>query len=317
MECGKLALGGLLGRCPAMERVRRNVELFGPSDVRVHIFGESGTGKEGVARALHEASPRARRPLVPVNVAGFTDELLLGELFGHARGAFTGAVAARDGYVAEADGGTLFVDEVGEMSPLAQVRLLRFLENGEYQRLGETVTRRADVRVISATNADLARRVRERRFRLDLWFRLKGEILVLPPLRDRGDDVLLLARHFLRTHAAARGVVPPLLSREAESALLAHAWPGNVRELQSEMRLLVVRVQGRPIAAGDLSDDVRGTPRRTGTLKAAVERHAAEIVRQVLERHGGNVSRAAVELGMTRQGLWAKVRRLGLAGDSV
>jgi DNA-binding NtrC family response regulator len=316
MDNGKLALAGLLGRCPAMERVRRDVELLGPSDVRVHVFGESGTGKEGVAKALHAASPRAGRRLVPVNVAGLNDELLVGELFGHARGAYTGAVAARDGYVAEADGSTLFIDEVGEMSSLAQVRLLRFLENGEYQRLGETATRRADVRVISATNVDLARRVREGRFRLDLWFRLKGEILVLPPLRDRGDDVLLLARHFLRTHAAARGVPPPVLSPAAEAALLAHAWPGNVRELQNEMRLLVVRVEGRPVAAEDLSDDIRRRPaRRPGTLKAAVERHAAEIVQQVLERHGGNLSRAAAELGMTRQGLWARVRRLGPAGE--
>ena len=317
MERGRSGLDGLLGRCPAMERVRRDVELLGPSDERVHVFGESGTGKEVVARALHASSLRARRRLVTVNAAGFSDELLVGELFGHARGAFTGAVAARDGYVAEADGGTLFVDEVADMSPLAQVRLLRFLENGEYQRLGETLTRRADVRVVSATNVDLARRVREGRFRLDLWFRLKGQILVLPPLRERGEDVLLLARHFLRTHAAARGLPPPALSRAAEAALLAHAWPGNVRELQSEMRLLVVRVAGRPIAAEDLSDDVRGHPaRRTGTLKAAVERHAAEIVQQVLARHGGNVARAAAELGMTRQGLWARVRRLGLASES-
>ena len=314
MESGKAALAGLLGRCPAMERVRRSVELLGPSDERVHVFGESGTGKEGVARALHEASPRARRRLVAVNVAAFSDELFLAELFGHARGAFTGAFAARDGYVAEADGGTLFVDEVGDMSPLAQVRLLRFLENGEYQRLGETVARRADVRVVSATHVDLARRVREGRFRLDLWFRLKGEILVLPPLRERGDDVLLLARHFLRVHA--RGGPPPALSREAEAALLSHAWPGNVRELQGEMRRLAVRVQGRPVAVEDLSDDIQGRgARRAGTLKASVERHEAQVVREALARHGGILARAAAELGMTRQGLWAKVRRLGLAGE--
>jgi DNA-binding NtrC family response regulator len=310
MESRRPAVEGLLGRCPAMERVRRNVELFGPSDVRVHVFGESGTGKEGVAQALHEASPRARRRMEKVNVAAFSDELLVAELFGHTRGAFTGAAAARDGYVAEADGSTLFVDEVGDMSPLAQVRLLRFLENGEYQRLGETVTRRADVRIVSATHVDLARRVREGRFRLDLWFRLKGEILPLPPLRERGDDVLLLARHFLRVHAAE----PPPLSAESEAALLAHSWPGNVRELQNEMRRLAVRVQGRPVLAADLSDDVRGEPtRRAGKLKAALERHEAEIVRQALERHDGILARAAAELGMTRQGLWAKVRRLGLA----
>jgi two-component system NtrC family response regulator len=156
--------------------------------------------------------------------------------------------------------------------------------------------------------------VREGRFRLDLWFRLKGEILVLPPLRERGDDVLLLARHFLRAHA--RGVPPPVLSREAEAALLAHAWPGNVRELQGEMRRLAVRVQGRPVAVEDLSDDIQGRgARRAGTLKASVERHEAQVVREALERHGGILARAAAELGMTRQGLWAKVRRLGLAGE--
>ena len=210
MESGRGSLAGLLGRCPAMVRLRREIEEVGPSELRVHVFGETGTGKELVARALHEASPRARGPLVPVNAGAFSDELFANELFGHARGAFTGAVVAREGYVAEAEGGTLFIDEVGEMTPLAQVRLLRFLESGEYQRLGETGARRADVRVISATNVDLERRVREGRFREDLWFRLAGELLYLPPLRERGGDVTLLARHFLRAQAAGRGVAAPL-----------------------------------------------------------------------------------------------------------
>ncbi len=206
MESGRVALAGLLGRCPAMERLRRDIAQLAPSELRVHVFGETGTGKEMVARALHDLSPRVpAEAFVPVNVAGFTDDLLVAELFGHARGAFTGAVAAREGYVAEAEGGTLFIDEVGDMSPLAQVRLLRFLEGGEYQRLGETVARKADVRVISATNVDLARRVREGRFREDLWFRLNDELITVPPLRERGADVLLLAQHFLRGQAAAAG----------------------------------------------------------------------------------------------------------------
>jgi DNA-binding NtrC family response regulator len=310
METRRPAVEGLLGRCPAMERVRRNVELFGPSDVRVHVFGESGTGKEGVAQALHEASPRARRKMVKVNVAAFSDELLVGELFGHTRGAFTGAVAARDGYVAEADGSTLFVDEVGDMSPLAQVRLLRFLENGEYQRLGETVTRRADVRIVSATHVDLARRVREGRFRLDLWFRLKGEILSLPPLRDRGDDVLFLARHFLRVHAAA----PPPLSPESEAALLAHSWPGNVRELQNLVHRLVVMTEGGVIDIPDLP-----APMRFSVLTEQLPRHTlatveVDYIRRVLESVAGNRTRAAEILGIDRKTLREKLHRAGWTG---
>jgi DNA-binding NtrC family response regulator len=315
MESEVLALAGLLGRCPAMERLRREVALYGPSDVRVHVFGETGAGKELVARALHEASFRARRRLVPVNVAGFNDDLLMAELFGHARGAFTGAVAAREGYVAEADGGTLFIDEVGDMSALAQVRLLRFLEGGEYQRLGETVVRRADVRVISATNVDLARRVREGRFRQDLWFRLNGETITVPPLRERGTDVLALARHFLREQAAGRGGAMPVLTREVEAALRGHSWPGNVRELQNEMRRLGVRAAGREAGIEDLSPALRQAPaRRAGTLRAALRRCETELVQEALERHGGILARAAADLGISRQALWVKARRLGLVG---
>jgi anaerobic nitric oxide reductase transcription regulator len=316
MVSGAAAVGGLLGRCPAMERLRQDVAMLGASDVRVHVFGETGTGKEMVAKALHEASPRARRPLVPVNVVGFSDELLLAELFGHVRGAFTGAVAARDGYVAKAEGGTLFIDEVADMSSLSQVRLLRFLEDGEYQRLGETVTRRADVRVVSATNADLEQRVRAGRFRQDLWFRLKVERLLMPPLRERGDDVLLLARHFLRQHAPERGGAPPGLSREAEEALLAHSWPGNVRELKNEMRRAGVRAVGRAVEVEDLSAELHARPaRRAGTLREAVRRFETGLILDALERHHGNVARTAAELGVTRQALWGKTRRLGLVSE--
>ena len=316
MERETGAFAGLLGRCPAMERLRREIAQFGQSELRVHVFGETGTGKEMVARALHDLSPRARRKLVPVNVAGFTDELLVAELFGHGRGAFTGAVAAREGYVAEAEGGTLFIDEVAEMSPLAQVRLLRFLQGGEYQRLGETCPRRADVRVISATNVDLARRVREGRFRMDLWYRLTDETIVAPPLRERGADVLLLARHFLRLEAAQHGWVAPTLSRAAEAALLGHAWPGNVRQLQSEMRRLAVRVAGREVTVEDLSAALQQVPaRRAGTLRAALEQCEKELVQDALDRHEGILARAAAELGITRQALWAKVRRRGPVGE--
>lgn len=310
MRSGGGALAGLVGRCPAIESMRRDVVQFGRSDVRVHVFGETGTGKERVARALHELSPRAGRAFVAVNAAGFGDDLLVAELFGHARGAFTGAVAARDGYVAEAEGGTLFLDEVAELSPLAQARLLRFLQEGEYRRLGETMLRKADVRLLSATNVELTERVRLGRFRHDLWFRLKTERLVVPPLRERGGDVLLLARHFLELLASARGVAPPRLTAAAEDALVAHQWPGNVRELESEMLRLVVRHPGGSVGPEELSAELAEAPRPCGTLRLALQRVESEMVREALARHPGRSARAAAELGITRQALWAKRRRL-------
>jgi len=310
MHSGRGALAGLVGRCPAIESLRRDVRQLGASDVRVHVFGETGTGKDRVARALHEQSPRASRPFVPVNAAGIGDDLLIAELFGHARGAFTGAVGARDGYVAEAEGGTLFLDEVAELSPLAQARLLRFLQEGEYRRLGESVLRKADVRLVSATNVDLAARVRAGRFRHDLWFRLKTERLVVPPLRERGGDVLLLARHFLEQLASARGVSVPRLTAAAEDALVAHSWPGNVRELESEMQRLVVRHPGGSVGPEQLSAELAPAPRPCGTLRVALRRVESEMVREALARHPGQSARAAAELGITRQALWAKRRRL-------
>ena len=302
----------LVGQCAVMEHLRARIAQVAGSELRVHVCGETGTGKEQVARALHELSARRQRPFVPVNVAGFSDELFAAELFGHARGAFTGAVAAREGYVAQAEGGTLFIDEVGDMSALAQVRLLRFLQEREYQRLGETAPRRADVRVISATNVDLASRVREGRFREDLMYRLKEERIVVPPLRQRGGDVLLLARHFLRRNAAANGRVAPALGTLAEALLLRYAWPGNVRELESEMRRLVVVAAGREIRREDISPEMQGpAPVPRGGLHAALRDREIEIVRHALERHGGVQARAAVELGITRQALCAKIRKLG------
>ena len=312
MACGAGALAGLVGRCPAIESLRSEIRKIGPSDSRVHVFGETGTGKERVARALHELSPRASRSFVPLNAAGIGDELLPSELFGCAKGAYTGAAVARDGYIAAAEGGTLFIDEVAELTPLAQARLLRFLQEGEYQRLGETVVRRANVRVVSATNVDLPQRVAEGRFRQDLWFRLKVHCLVVPPLRERGSDVLLLARHFLAAEARTAGVETPRLSSEAEEALLSYAWRGNVRELEHEMQRLVVLAPGTEVSREDLSADIGKAPRPGGTLKAALQRAESEILVSMLEKHEGRQARAAAELGITRQALWAKLRRLGV-----
>jgi DNA-binding NtrC family response regulator len=295
-----------------MEELRTRIAQLAPSDVRVHVCGETGTGKEKVARALHRLSSRAGGPFVPVNLAGFSDELFSAEMFGHAKGAFTGALGERDGHVARADGGTLFVDEVADMSPLAQVRLLRFLQEREYLRVGETRPRRADVRIVSATNVDLARRVREGRFREDLLYRLRDATLPVPPLRERGGDILLLARHFLRLQAAARGERPSAIAAAAEAAFLRHPWPGNVRELEGEMRRLGAVARGREIALEDLSEELRASrplPRHGG-LRAAVERAQYELICHAIRRNAGVKARAARELGITRQALGAKLRRL-------
>jgi DNA-binding NtrC family response regulator len=309
---GVAALERLIGRSEVMVGLKARIARTAPSGLGVHVYGETGTGKEEVARAVHELSPRRRRPFVPVNVAGFSDELFTAELFGHARGAYTGAVTARDGYVAEAEGGTLFIDEVADMSPLAQVRLLRFLQERNYQRLGETTPRRADVRLVSATNADLADAVARGRFRKDLFYRLKEDLLVVPPLRQRDSDVLLLARHFLKLYASADELPVPVLSDEAEELLVRHPWPGNVRELQNEMHRLAALVQGETIRAADLSPDILvSSPAGVG-LRAEMAEHEARVLRRALERNGGCVARAARELGITRQALYAKLRRLRL-----
>jgi DNA-binding NtrC family response regulator len=310
---------GLLGRAPAIERLREEIAQLGPSELRVHVFGETGTGKERVARALHALSPRARGPFVAFSGAGFSDELVLAELFGHARGAFTGAFAAHEGYVAAAEGGTLFIDEVAEMTLVAQAKLLRFLQEQEYQRLGETVARRADVRVLSATNVDIPRRVQDGRFREDLWWRLCEGWLVVPPLRERADDVLLLAHHFLREETRKQGRPTPVLSSEVERALLGYSWPGNVRQLESEMRRLIVITHDGVARTEHLSRELRDatTAPCPGSLRAALEAVERERVRESILRNGGRVSRAAAELGITRQALWAKVRRLGLQAPVV
>jgi len=303
---------GLLGQCSAMAELRQHVARFGKSDLCIHVFGETGTGKERVARALHAASPRRAGPFVPVNSAGFTDDLLEAELFGHARGAFTGAVMEREGLARAAEGGTLFLDEVAELTPRAQAKLLRFLEEREYCRLGETVVRRADVRLVSATNVDLDRRVAEGRFREDLWFRLWEERIVVPPLRERGGDILVLARHFLRRESERLGRATPMLSPEAERALACFRWPGNVRELNKEVRRAIVVADGPVVELRHLSAGLREStsrPRR-GCLRTAMNAYERDYLRRALERHGGVRTAAAAELGITRQALANKIRRL-------
>jgi DNA-binding NtrC family response regulator len=316
-RAGGTSLGpaGMIGASPAMRALFAGIERVARSDVVVHLYGETGTGKERVARAIHEASSRARRAFVALNAAAMSDELFHSEMFGHARGAFTGAVSARDGLVAAAEGGTLFLDEVVELTPKAQSRLLRFVERREYHRLGETHMRRADVRVLTAANVVLDECVARGLFRADLLYRLKVVVLCLPPLRERGHDVLLLARSFLRRFAAEAGVPCLELSPEMEKTLLRGAWPGNVRELENAMeRLVTFGVGGEGPQPGQASPRfVTDVPRPVALLKEAREEFDRSYLREALALYDGNRTRTAAALGLSRQGLGLLLGRLGMS----
>jgi DNA-binding NtrC family response regulator len=251
-----------------------------------------------------------------VNASSLSDELFEAEMFGHARGAFTGAVAAREGYVAEAEGGTLFIDEVADLSPRGQAKLLRLLQEREYRRVGESALRQANVRVVTAANVDLEERVAKGSFRQDLMYRIAVVTLRLPPLRERGDDLLLLARHFLRVAARRDGRVAPALPASLGETLHRYAWPGNVRELENEMARLVALSGGGPLDAALLSARLRAgreTDRQSLCLREGLLCFERDFLKVALARNRGNRSRTATDVGITRQALLSKMNRLGLA----
>ncbi|HXU83753.1 MAG TPA: sigma 54-interacting transcriptional regulator, partial [Polyangia bacterium] len=242
---------------PRSAALLRRIQQIAPSQATVLIAGETGTGKEIVARHVHELSPRAGQPFVAVNCGAFSDSLVESELFGHERGAFTGATAARPGWFEAADGGTLFLDEIGDLSPLLQVKLLRVLQEREVVRLGSREAIPIDVRLVAATNVDLDQAVAAGRFREDLYYRLKVAVLPLPPLRERPGDLLPLARYFLELYRQRLGAGPRALSPEAVARLMAHSWPGNIRELENVIHSAVLVCQGEAVATADLP---LGTP---------------------------------------------------------
>jgi len=330
--------GGLVGVSQAMQRVFKLVGTVASSDVTVLIQGETGTGKELVARAIHLHSRRLGKPFVPVNCAAVPKDLLESELFGHERGAFTGAVATRRGKFEQAHGGTLFLDEVGEMAGALQTKILRSLQERVTERVGGEQAIPVDVRVLAATNQDLAAAVRERRFREDLFYRLNVVTIQLPPLRERMEDVPFLVAHFLRVAAEEAGREPPEVSPAAMDLLLAYRWPGNVRELENVIKRATVFARGGAILPEHLPEALRGqgtegrTPappltqplrgllaalgkERDGQLYehvlALVERPLLEAV---LARCGGNQVRAAAILGINRNTLRKKMRALGIEG---
>lgn len=321
----------LIGQSKAHKRLLEEIRLVGGSDLTVLITGETGVGKELVAQAIHQASARADKPLISLNCAALPDTLVESELFGHVRGAFTGAVGERRGKFELANGGTLFLDEVGELSLMVQAKLLRVLQSGQLQRLGSDQEHRVDVRLIAATNRDLAEEVRAGRYRADFYHRLSVYPLPVPALRERGRDVLLLAGYFLEQNRSRMGLNSLRLSPEAQAALLAYNWPGNVRELEHLIGRSALKALGqhqdRPrILTLDGSDlDLPGvtslapattvTPSATqtgGDLRQAVDHYQRQLIGQCLERHQGNWASAARELGLDRANLARLARRLGL-----
>ena len=278
------------------------------ADVPVLVTGPNGAGKERLADILHANSRRAAGPLVKVNVGALPHDLIESELFGAEAGAFTGASRTRSGRFEAAHGGTLFLDEIGTLPNEGQVKLLRVLQSGEFERLGSSQTRRVDVRVVCATNTDLPRAIAEGRFREDLYFRLNVVELAVPALRDRPDDILPLASAFLAAAAASAGRAVPALSASARRALLTHSWPGNVRELENRIRRAVLVESGESLSREALGfDEPSAGPERPRGDEA--ERAALEAL---LLRHAGSVSHAAEELGLSRQAFYRKMEKLGI-----
>jgi transcriptional regulator with GAF, ATPase, and Fis domain len=304
---------GLLGSSPAMAALRARVLRVAAAPFHVLVDGESGAGKELVARALHAAGPRRQRRLCTVNCAALTDDLLEAELFGHTRGAFTGAVRDRGGLFEEADGGTLFLDEVGELSLRAQAKLLRVIQDGEVRRVGETIARRVDVRVVAATNRVLAEEVEAGRFRADLRYRLEVVRVAVVPLRERLDDIAVLARAFW-VDAAARTGTRATLHPATLAALARYHWPGNVRELQNVIRALAVNAPPRGLITPAALPPALAPAPAGPTLSLARRGFEERFVRAALARTGHRSTLAARELGVSRQGLRKLLARLGIDG---
>lgn len=312
----------LIGCSAAFTRVIEFVRSVAHVDVPVLIVGETGTGKELVARALHYLSPRSRSPFVPVNCGALPDSVFENELFGHERGAYTDARHPYQGLVAQAQGGTLLLDEVDSLSPRAQVVLLRFLQDHQYRPLGSSSLRTANVRVVAATNASLADLTNSGRFRRDLFFRLDVAAVVVPPLRDRREDILLLARHFLRRYAETYGLKTLQIDQMIEHQLMAHAWPGNVRELENAMHRAVLLARNGvvcgPLSLGIGTAAVPPLPPEEflGSLKAERARRTRDFERRylvwLLVKTCGNVSAAARASGTERRHLGRLIRRHGI-----
>ncbi len=301
----------LIATSASMQPVLQLIEGVGPSAANVLITGENGTGKEVVAQTLHAVSPRGPQPMITVNVGALSEGTFESELFGHVKGAFTDAKTDRVGRFELADGGTLFLDEIANVPPAQQAKLLRVVETGEFERVGSSKTRRVDVRILSATNADLKEEVSTNRFRQDLLFRLNTVEIYLPPLRERAEDIPILAHHFLNQHARRYRKAVTGFSADALNVLARSAWPGNVRELNHTIERAVLLAKGSVIETRDLNLQAGREPER-GLDEMSLDEVEAFLIRKTLARFDGNVNQAAETLGLSRSALYRRLQRYGL-----
>ncbi|MCB2187976.1 MAG: sigma-54 dependent transcriptional regulator [Deltaproteobacteria bacterium] len=310
------SLSFIVGKNPRMQELTRTVERIAPTDCNVLIIGETGTGKELFARAVHHASPRAERRFVAFNCAALAEELLVSELFGHEKGSFTGAMSTKPGLFEAADGGTVFLDEIGDMPASMQAKVLRVIQEKVVTRVGGTEAIPVDVRLVAATNRDLKKLVDEGRFRQDLFYRLNVVALEIPPLRERKDDLPLLAQHLLQKHAGRQGKEIRHMDPNLLDLLLAYDFPGNVRELENLVERAVTLSVDPVLTSRDIPEEVRGAclpplPPEEGAIPTLEDRER-EYISWVLRHTGGNKTRAAEVLGIDRVSLWRKVKKFGL-----
>jgi two-component system response regulator HydG len=301
---------GIIAKSPSMQNVFHAITKAATTPATVLISGESGTGKELVARAIHYMSSRARAPFVPINCGAIPGELVESELFGHVKGAFTGATDARAGFFQTASGGTIFLDEIGEMTPATQVKLLRVLENKEVYMVGSSRPTKVDARIITATNKNLRSLVKKGTFRDDLYFRISVITITIPPLRERGDDVFLLTKHFAAKFADEAGKPVPEFSDRALEVMKNYDWPGNVRELDNLVQRLIVMKEGVSIGVRDLPSHMRFSVNRRAGLNRSLADMEADYINNVLASVKGNKTRAADILGIDRKTLREKIKHI-------
>jgi two-component system NtrC family response regulator len=308
-------LDEMLGSSPQMQALFNLIRKVGPTTAPVLILGESGTGKEMVAQAIHRRSPQKNGPFIAINCNAIPENLLESELFGHEKGSFTGAHAQRKGHIESASGGTLFLDEIGELPASVQVKLLRFLQEKRFQRVGGRQEIHSDTRVIAATNANLQELVANGSFREDLYFRLAVVVVKVPAFRERGHDIDLVAKAFLQRYGAQHGKPGMTFSPDALRVLNQYHWPGNVRELQNRVQRAVIMAEGKRVTVSDLElvDVLRAVAPQT--LKEARESVEREMVQDALRRHGGKMTSAAVELGISRPTLYELMEKLGITRE--
>jgi len=320
-QADSLARYQMIGQSPQMQQIFTLIERVAPSDTSVLILGENGVGKELVAQAIHAKSLRAKNKLIKINCAAIPDNLLESELFGHTKGAFSGAYQAKTGRFELADRSTLFLDEIGDLSAVLQAKILRFLENGEIQRVGSIETKIVDVRILAATNQNLQEKIKRNEFRLDLFYRLNGITISVPPVRERSTDIPLLLEHFTRRYAEKYGVIQPHLSPAALNFLSGYAWPGNIRQIQNFINKLMLLRQTNVIDLAEIRElmdetvpvPMEGNADEIQPLQIVRAQFEQQYLRKALERTNWQVSKAAELLGIDRAYLYRKMKNLGIS----